>query len=42
VLGRSDELFEAFYAISVERRITHPCVEAITQAARARLFPAAA
>ncbi len=42
VLGRSDELFEAFYAISVERRITHPCVEAITQAARGRLFPAAA
>jgi len=42
VLGRSDDLFEAFYAISVERRITHPCVEAITQAARGRLFPAAA
>ena len=42
VLGRADDLFEQFYAISVERRITHPCVEAITQAARGRLFPAAA
>ncbi len=40
VLGRTDELVEEFYAISVERRITHPCVEAITQAARASLFPA--
>ena len=34
VLGRSDELVDEFYAISVERRITHPCVAAITQAAR--------
>ena len=40
VLGRTEELVEEFYAISVERRITHPCVEAITQAARASLFPA--
>ena len=39
VLGRTDDLVEEFYAISVERRITHPCVEAITQAARGRLFP---
>ncbi len=38
VLGRSDELVEEFFAISVERRITHPCVAAITQVARARLF----
>jgi LysR family transcriptional activator of nhaA len=38
VIGRSDELVEAFYAISVERRITHPCVAAITQAARVALF----
>lgn len=37
-LGRSDELVESFYAISVERRITHPCVAAITQAARDALF----
>lgn len=39
VLGRSNDLVEEFYAISVERRITHPCVEAITQAARGHLFP---
>jgi LysR family transcriptional activator of nhaA len=38
VIGRSDELVEQFYAISVERRITHPCVVAITQSARAALF----
>lgn len=40
VLGRTDDLVEEFYAISVERRITHPCVAAITQAARGRLFSA--
>lgn len=34
VIGRSDEMREYFYAISVERRIAHPCVEAIAQAAR--------
>ena len=38
VLGRSSELVEEFYAISVERRITHPCVAAITEAARGSLF----
>ena len=38
VLGRTPELVEEFYAISVERRITHPCVAAITQAARGELF----
>ncbi|WP_326542782.1 transcriptional activator NhaR [Pseudorhodoferax sp.] len=38
VIGRSDELVEQFYAISVERRISHPCVVAITSAARNRLF----
>lgn len=38
VIGRSDELVEEFFAVSVERRITHPCVVAITQAARGRLF----
>ncbi len=40
VLGRTDELVEEFFAVSVERRITHPCVAAITQAARGRLFSA--
>lgn len=38
VLGRTSELVEEFYAISVERRITHPCVVAITQSAREALF----
>jgi LysR family transcriptional activator of nhaA len=38
VIGRTDELIEEFFAVSVERRITHPCVAAITQAARGRLF----
>lgn len=37
-LGRSDELVEQLYAISVERRISHPCVVAITQAARGGLL----
>ncbi len=39
-IGRSDELVNEFYAISVERRITHPGVAAITQAARSELFHA--
>lgn len=38
VLGRSSELVEEFFAISVERRISHPCVVAITEAARSDLF----
>ena len=38
VIGRSDELREEFFAISVERKITHPCVVAITTAARSTLF----
>ncbi len=38
VIGRSTELKEDFYAISVERRITHPGVAAITAAARGALF----
>jgi len=38
VIGRSTDLVEQFYAISVERRITHPGVVAITQAARATLL----
>jgi LysR family transcriptional activator of nhaA len=40
VLGRTSELVEEYFAISVERRITHPCVVAITQAARTELFSA--
>ena len=38
VVGRTDELVEEFFAISVERRITHPCVVAITRAARGKLL----
>ncbi|MDD5031144.1 MAG: LysR substrate-binding domain-containing protein, partial [Rhodoferax sp.] len=38
VLGRTDELVEEFYAVSVQRRISHPCVLAITDAARGQLF----
>ena len=37
-IGRTQEIIEEFFAISVERRITHPCVVAITEAARDRLF----
>lgn len=40
VVGHTDEIVEDFYAISVERRITHPGVAAITQAARGALFSA--
>ncbi len=40
VLGRATDLVDEFYAISIERRITHPCVEAITRSARNRLFSA--
>ncbi len=37
-VGAIDEVEEQFYAISIERRITHPCVLAITRAARDELF----
>lgn len=39
-LARTDELQESFYAISPERRISHPCVAAIAGAARDQLFHA--
>jgi len=38
VIGRSDEMVEEFFAVSIERRITHPCVVSITDAARGQLF----
>jgi LysR family transcriptional activator of nhaA len=38
VIGRTTELIEEFFAISVERRITHPCVVAMTEAARGRFL----
>jgi len=37
-LGRTLEIIQEFFAISVERRVTHPCVLAITEAARDGLF----
>ncbi len=38
VLGRITEVRERFYAISVERRLKHPAVVAISNAAKATLF----
>jgi LysR family transcriptional activator of nhaA len=38
VIGRTEEIKERFYAISAERRIKHPAVSAITEAARTGLF----
>jgi LysR family transcriptional activator of nhaA len=40
LVGRSAEITDEFYAISAERRITHPGVAAITAAARRALFGA--
>lgn len=36
-LGQTNEVIEEFFAISAERRITHPCVAAITATARSFL-----
>ena len=38
VVGRTTDVRESFYAISAERRIKHPAVLAIAEAARAKLF----
>jgi LysR family transcriptional activator of nhaA len=38
VLGRVDELRERYYALSAERRIKHPAVQAISEAAKATVF----
>lgn len=37
-IGPLDGIHEAFYAITVERRLRHPAVVAISEAARERLF----
>jgi LysR family transcriptional activator of nhaA len=37
-VGRSDEVRQQFYAISVERKIKHPAVVAICEAARQSIF----
>lgn len=38
VVGRTEDVTERFYAISAERRIKHPAVSVITEAARTGLF----
>jgi len=37
-IGETQEVRAEYFAISVERRLTHPCVLAITQSARHRIF----
>lgn len=37
-LGQTDEIQERFFAISVERRLTHPAVVAVSEGARRGLF----
>jgi LysR family transcriptional regulator, transcriptional activator of nhaA len=41
VLGRTRDVRERFYAVSVERRLKHPAVVAISDAAREQLFASA-
>ena len=38
VIGQTDEMVEDFFAVTVERRIKHPCVVAITESARGQLL----
>ncbi|MBW2462772.1 MAG: LysR family transcriptional regulator, partial [Deltaproteobacteria bacterium] len=38
VVGRTDHVVERFYAITVERRIKHPAVRAISDSARENIF----
>jgi LysR family transcriptional activator of nhaA len=40
VLGRAEEVREAFFAITVERRLRHPAVVTIAEAARDEIFGA--
>ena len=40
-IGQTEEIRDHFYGISVERKITHPAVAAITETARAWLSPEA-
>lgn len=39
-MGVATDVVAEFFAISIERRVTHPCVVAITEAARDALFAA--
>ena len=38
VVGRIEDVKERYFAITVERRVTHPAVAAIISSARQRLF----
>lgn len=38
VIGRTEEIETCFYAITVERRLRHPAVVAIAEAARSQIF----
>ena len=38
VVGRTDEVRERFYAITIERRMKHPAAVAISDYARTKLF----
>jgi LysR family transcriptional activator of nhaA len=38
VIGQTDAVTESFYAISVERKVKHPGIVAITEGARRELF----
>lgn len=38
IVGRTNEILESFYAITVERKVRHPIALAITQTAREKLF----
>lgn len=37
-IGRIDSIVEHFYAISAERKLKHPAVVTISEAARSKLF----
>jgi LysR family transcriptional activator of nhaA len=39
VVGRVSEIRQSFYAVTVERKLTHPSVTLMLQAARGELFP---
>jgi LysR family transcriptional activator of nhaA len=39
LIGHTDAVTESFYAISVERKVSHPGIIAITEGARRQLFP---
>ena len=38
IVGRISEVRESFYAITAERKLTHPAVAVLTQSAKTRLF----